>query len=94
MVKKTAMGKQLRIFSAMFPSSANLLGNVHGVTDELFLRQSIDMTSKNLALCEDLDVATLNCDNLVLQVEAYSANPLSTLGLSTFMTWCPPPGHI
>jgi gamma-glutamylcyclotransferase (GGCT)/AIG2-like uncharacterized protein YtfP len=67
----------------------NLLENVHGVTNELFLRQTIDVTSKNLASYdEDVDnvVAALNCcDDLVLQVEAYFADPLSTLGLSTFM---------
>ena len=45
----------------------NLLNNVHGVTDELFLRQTIDVTSKNLALYEDIDdVAAPDCDDLVL----------------------------
>ena len=73
----------------------NLLDNVHGMTDELFLRQTIDVTSKNLALYEDIDdVAAPDCDDLVLQVEAYFADPLSTLGLSTFMTRCPPVAHL
>ena len=45
----------------------NLLDNVHDVTDELFLRQTIDVTSKNLTLHEDMDdVATADCDDLVL----------------------------
>ena len=68
----------------------NLLDNVYGVTDQLFLRRTIDVTPKNIALYEDMDVATPNCDDLALQVEAYFADPLSTQGLSTFMTWCPP----
>ena len=72
----------------------NLLDNVYGVTDQLFLRRTIDVTPKNIALYEDKDVATPNFDNLALQVEAYFADPLSTVGLSTFMTWCPPVAHL
>jgi hypothetical protein len=72
-----------------------LLDNVHGVTDELFLRQTIDVTSKSLALYEDIDdVAAPDCDDLVLQVEAYFADPMSPLGHSRFMTWCPPVAHL
>ena len=53
------------------------------------------MTSKNLALHEDMDdVVAPDCDDLILQVEAYFAVHLSTQGLSTFMTWCPPVVHL
>lgn len=67
----------------------NLLDNVYGVTDELFLRRMIDVTPKNIRLDEELEATTPDRDDVVLRVEAYFADPLSARGLSTFMTWHP-----
>ena len=62
-----------------------LLNNVHNVMDQVFLCGTIDIKSENIEIYEDMD-ATPKCGDLVIRVEAYFANCLSTQGLSTFMT--------
>ena len=57
------------------PIALNLLDNVHGMTNQIFLRGTINMTSKNINLYEDMD-ATPKCDDLVVHVEAYIINSI------------------